>query len=58
MTARLLLVVLIALAFVGSVAVVNAIGGAEGTYLVSLGSSHSGTAGRLTDGRSLFAAGR
>jgi hypothetical protein len=32
MAARLLLVLLIALAFVGSVAVVNAIGDAQGTY--------------------------
>jgi hypothetical protein len=58
MTARLLLVVLIALAFVGSVAVVNAIGGAEGTYLASLGTNHSGAAGRLSDTRSLVPAAR
>ena len=56
MAARLLLVVLIALALVGSIAVVDAVGGAEGTYLASRGSSHSGAAARLTDSRSLFPA--
>jgi hypothetical protein len=35
MAARLLLVLMIALAFVGSVAVVDAVGDAKGTYLAS-----------------------
>jgi hypothetical protein len=35
MVARFLLVLLIALAFVGSAAVVNAVGDAKGTYLAS-----------------------